>query len=290
MGDFDPRGVNERLVRKVRDALDENGFERCRIVVSGGFDVDRIRDFEAEERPRRLVRRRLVADPRRQRFHGRHRPDRRAPSAKVGRELPPEPAARARRLCEPFRFLRAVPMEGRVDGSLTSSTIFRRRADVASARLPRADRLPDLEVALADAAGAADRGRALLEVVRDLGRHRRRRRGRGRAAGGRRLPQGPAALLEARRPRAEGHPPLRPARHRQDAAGEGRRPCLRADLLLAERLGLRGDVRRPRRRPHPQALRAAPASTRPRSSSSTSSTPSACAARARASTASTTRP
>ena len=46
MGDFDPRGVNERLVRKVRDALDENGFERVKIVVSGGFDVDRIREFE----------------------------------------------------------------------------------------------------------------------------------------------------------------------------------------------------------------------------------------------------
>jgi nicotinate phosphoribosyltransferase len=46
MCDFDPRGVNERLVRKVRNALDEAGFERVRIVVSGGFDVDRIRDFE----------------------------------------------------------------------------------------------------------------------------------------------------------------------------------------------------------------------------------------------------
>ena len=51
MGDYDPRGVNERLVRKVRDALDENGFERVRIVVSGGFDVDRIRDFEAKNVP-----------------------------------------------------------------------------------------------------------------------------------------------------------------------------------------------------------------------------------------------
>ena len=46
MGDFDPRGVNVRLVRKVRDALDENGFERVRIVVSGGFDAERIREFE----------------------------------------------------------------------------------------------------------------------------------------------------------------------------------------------------------------------------------------------------
>jgi nicotinate phosphoribosyltransferase len=46
MGGFDPRGVNERLVRKVRAALDENGFERVRIVVSGGFDAERIREFE----------------------------------------------------------------------------------------------------------------------------------------------------------------------------------------------------------------------------------------------------
>jgi len=51
MGDFDPRGVNERLVRKVRDALDENGFERVKIVVSGGFDVERIREFEAKGVP-----------------------------------------------------------------------------------------------------------------------------------------------------------------------------------------------------------------------------------------------
>jgi nicotinate phosphoribosyltransferase len=46
MGDFDPRGVNERLVHKVRDALDRDGFEQVKIVVSGGFDVVRIRAFE----------------------------------------------------------------------------------------------------------------------------------------------------------------------------------------------------------------------------------------------------
>jgi nicotinate phosphoribosyltransferase len=46
LGDFDPRGVNERLVRRVREALDAARFERVRIVVSGGFDVDRIREFE----------------------------------------------------------------------------------------------------------------------------------------------------------------------------------------------------------------------------------------------------
>jgi nicotinate phosphoribosyltransferase len=51
MGDFDPRGVNERLVRKVRDALDENGFERVKIVVSGGFDAERIREFEEKNVP-----------------------------------------------------------------------------------------------------------------------------------------------------------------------------------------------------------------------------------------------
>jgi nicotinate phosphoribosyltransferase len=46
MGDFRPTGVNERLVWKVREALDENGFERVKIVVSGGFDAERIRAFE----------------------------------------------------------------------------------------------------------------------------------------------------------------------------------------------------------------------------------------------------
>jgi nicotinate phosphoribosyltransferase len=51
LGDFDPRGVNERLVRKVRDALDANGFERVRIVVSGGFDAERIREFEERAVP-----------------------------------------------------------------------------------------------------------------------------------------------------------------------------------------------------------------------------------------------
>jgi len=49
MGDFDPRGVNERLVRKVRDALDRDGFERVRIVASGGFTTEKIRAF-AERR------------------------------------------------------------------------------------------------------------------------------------------------------------------------------------------------------------------------------------------------
>ncbi len=50
-GDFKPTGVNERLVRKVRDALDADGFERVKIVVSGGFDAAKIADFESKGAP-----------------------------------------------------------------------------------------------------------------------------------------------------------------------------------------------------------------------------------------------
>jgi nicotinate phosphoribosyltransferase len=46
MSDFKPTGVNERLVGKVRDALDAAGFGQVRIVVSGGFNVEKIRAFE----------------------------------------------------------------------------------------------------------------------------------------------------------------------------------------------------------------------------------------------------
>ena len=54
LGDEDDpalRGVNEQLVRAVRDALDAEGFESVRIVVSGGFDAERIRAFEARGVP-----------------------------------------------------------------------------------------------------------------------------------------------------------------------------------------------------------------------------------------------
>jgi nicotinate phosphoribosyltransferase len=46
MGTFDPRGVNPRLVEKVRAGLDRAGHERVKIVASGGFDAERIHDFE----------------------------------------------------------------------------------------------------------------------------------------------------------------------------------------------------------------------------------------------------
>ena len=46
MGDFDPRGVNPRLVRNVRDALDREGFHSVKVICSGGFDAEKIRVFE----------------------------------------------------------------------------------------------------------------------------------------------------------------------------------------------------------------------------------------------------
>jgi nicotinate phosphoribosyltransferase len=45
------RGVNPMLVRKVREALDAEGFQHVRIVVSGGFTVEKIERFEAEAVP-----------------------------------------------------------------------------------------------------------------------------------------------------------------------------------------------------------------------------------------------
>jgi nicotinate phosphoribosyltransferase len=47
MGGFRPTGVNPRLVEKVRGALDHAGFPGVRIVASGGFNAQRIREFEA---------------------------------------------------------------------------------------------------------------------------------------------------------------------------------------------------------------------------------------------------
>jgi nicotinate phosphoribosyltransferase len=46
MGAFKPTGVNFELVRLVREALDEAGHGRVQIVVSGGFEAAKIREFE----------------------------------------------------------------------------------------------------------------------------------------------------------------------------------------------------------------------------------------------------
>jgi nicotinate phosphoribosyltransferase len=46
MGRFNPTGVNPQLVWNVRRALDREGFQYVKIVVSGGFEVEKIRHFE----------------------------------------------------------------------------------------------------------------------------------------------------------------------------------------------------------------------------------------------------
>src|SRR3954467_9621304 len=51
MGSFRPTGVNAQLVWNVRNALDAAGFGDVKIVASGGFDADRIQDFEDDGVP-----------------------------------------------------------------------------------------------------------------------------------------------------------------------------------------------------------------------------------------------
>jgi len=51
MGRIKPTGVGPQLVHNVRNALDQEGFGHVRIVVSGGFSVDKIRDFEGQGVP-----------------------------------------------------------------------------------------------------------------------------------------------------------------------------------------------------------------------------------------------
>jgi nicotinate phosphoribosyltransferase len=51
MMQFDPRGVNVRLAEKVREALDREGFSHVKIIVSGGFNADKIAFFEQQKAP-----------------------------------------------------------------------------------------------------------------------------------------------------------------------------------------------------------------------------------------------
>jgi nicotinate phosphoribosyltransferase len=51
MGTVKPTGVNPQLVRNVRQALDTHGFQHVKIVVSGGFTVEKIRQFEQQGVP-----------------------------------------------------------------------------------------------------------------------------------------------------------------------------------------------------------------------------------------------
>ncbi|WP_404428988.1 nicotinate phosphoribosyltransferase [Sutcliffiella horikoshii] len=51
LGTFDPRGVNAPLVFALREALDKEGFHHVKIVVSGGFSEQRIKEFEEQNVP-----------------------------------------------------------------------------------------------------------------------------------------------------------------------------------------------------------------------------------------------
>ncbi|MGH7701094.1 MAG: quinolinate phosphoribosyl transferase [Gemmatimonadales bacterium] len=51
MGTFKPTGVNPQLVWNVRRALDGEGFRQVKIVVSGGFTAEKIRQFEEQGVP-----------------------------------------------------------------------------------------------------------------------------------------------------------------------------------------------------------------------------------------------
>ncbi len=51
MGRFRPTGVCPQLVWNVRRALDQHGFTTVRIIVSGGFTVDKIHEFERQGVP-----------------------------------------------------------------------------------------------------------------------------------------------------------------------------------------------------------------------------------------------
>jgi nicotinate phosphoribosyltransferase len=51
MGAFKPTGVNASLVWNVRNALDAEGYGDVKIIVSGGFDVARIHQFEEDGVP-----------------------------------------------------------------------------------------------------------------------------------------------------------------------------------------------------------------------------------------------
>jgi nicotinate phosphoribosyltransferase len=51
MGTFRPTGVNPQLAWNVRNALDAEGFGEVKIVVSGGLNAARVREFEDEKAP-----------------------------------------------------------------------------------------------------------------------------------------------------------------------------------------------------------------------------------------------
>jgi nicotinate phosphoribosyltransferase len=51
MQSFKPTGVTPKLVEMTRRELDKHGFNHVRIIVSGGFNPDRIAEFEKRQVP-----------------------------------------------------------------------------------------------------------------------------------------------------------------------------------------------------------------------------------------------
>ena len=51
MGMFNPTGVCPQLVHNVRQALDQEGFQAVKIMVSGGFNAETITKFEQAHVP-----------------------------------------------------------------------------------------------------------------------------------------------------------------------------------------------------------------------------------------------
>lgn len=51
LGTHDPRGSNPQLIFALREALDKEGFYDVKIVVSGGFNAEKIKAFEAANTP-----------------------------------------------------------------------------------------------------------------------------------------------------------------------------------------------------------------------------------------------
>ena len=147
--------------------------------------------------------------------------------------------------------------------------VQRRAGQPVAARADRLDRADPAAGGAVVVLHAADGRRGRHHVVRpqqgeDLRRgrrqgrvqgRRRRRRGRAGAARDCRVPEEPEEVHDARRPHSQGRAAGGPAGHRQDAARPGRGRRGRGAVLQPERLGVRRDVRRRRRRPGPRPVR-----------------------------------